>query len=349
MPITGHTRHRKIQIGKQSALLTAVPATRVLPYSGVPAVNLGYEADTADIGSIDPIIADYRTSIDATLPMTGKTNFNDLPYWYAGAFKGGVTPTTSGTAKTWAFQLASLTADDFDYFTLQQGNDNTNNWYQLVGSIVESMNISSPDNLGPFDITGTWRAADAKHKSSADSPVSGTVPTAALSVDSNPVRMFAADTQLFIDDAFGGIGGTQISDAVYAVRFSFTPEIDQKRFMNGSNTRFALAGYGRGPRVIELAVDFAETTQIIGTGSEMDKWFHNTPVNRFVELKTISSSLASAGIPYSNSLRMPLRYTTSEGGTRDNNTIITLTGRAYYDSDLGYALRASVVNTLASL
>lgn len=349
MPITGHTRHRAIQIGWQSALLTAVPATRRLPYSGVPNVNLGYEADTADVGSLDPIIADYRTAIDATLPMDGKANFNDLVDWYAGAFKGGVTPTGGGTAKTWVYQLASLTSDDFDYATLQQGNDNTSNWYQLIGSIVESFNLSSPDNLGPFDISGTWRAADARHKSSTDSPVSGTVPTTALSVESNPARMFAADTQLFIDDAFGDIGTNQISDAVYAVRFSFTPEIDQKRFMNGSNTRFALAGYGRGPRVIELAVDFAETSDIIGTGSETDHWFSNTPVNRFVELRTTAATFAQAGIPFSNSLRMPLRYTTREAGTRDNNTLVTLTGRAFLDSDLGYALRAAVVNTRATL
>lgn len=349
MAVIGSTRHRAIQIGKQTVLGTAVAATRRVPWSGVAAVDLGYEEDEADVGSLDPIMAPYRTALDATLPITGKTNFNDMPYIYGGALKGGVTPTGGGTAKTWTYQIASLTSDDFEYFTLQQGGtDSLNNWWQLSGSVVETFEIAAPDNLGPFDLTATWRAADAKNTSSTEYPVTGTVPTAGLNVDDSPIRMFAADTELFIDDAFGSIGGTKISDAVYAASLTFTGEPDQKRFMNGSNTRFALSGYTRGPRTIELSVTFAESADVVGTGSETDSWFASAPVERFVELKTTSRTYLQAGVPYSNSLRLPIRWMTREQGTRNNNTVVTLTGRAFYDSDLGYALKAVVINSLTA-
>lgn len=348
--VLASTRHRAIQIGKQTVLGTAVPATRRVPWSGVANVDLGYEEDEADVGSLDPVMAPYRTAIDATLPVTGKLNYNDLPYLYAGAFKGGVTPTGGGAAKTWTYQLASLTSDDFEYFTLQQGStDSANNWWQLVGSIVEAMEFTSPDNLGPFDMSATWRAADAKHKSSTDSPVSGTVPTTGLDVDANPVRVFAADTELFIDDAFGSLGNTKVSDAVYALTFSVQPTIDQKRFMNGSNTRFALAGYTRGPRVISVSATFAESSDIVGTGSESDDWFSDDPVNRFVRIKTTGRTFLQAGVPYSNTLDMPIRWMTREQDTINNNTVIRLTGNVYLDPDLDYALKAVVVNSLTAL
>jgi len=45
---------------------------------------------------------------------------------------------------------------------------------------------------------------------------------------------------------------------------------------------------------------------------------------------------------------MPLVYTTRADGEIGGNTTVTLTGTALYDSSLGYAIRAVVVNALTS-
>jgi hypothetical protein len=46
---------------------------------------------------------------------------------------------------------------------------------------------------------------------------------------------------------------------------------------------------------------------------------------------------------------VPVRLISAEDGEIDNNPVITFTYRGFYDSNLGYASRAVVDNTLASL
>jgi hypothetical protein len=344
--IQGFTRFRKWQVGKETTFGTPVAATRVLPYSGVLQANPNWTDPDVDTGSLDPIVAPFRTAIDATSTMTGKAAYNDLPYLYAATLKGGVTP-TGATAKTWTYQAASLTADPFETFTGQFGDDadtTLGGWAQPFGGTIEQLQLNGPDNLGAFDVNAQWRFADVNGW--GNHSLSGTVPTAALTVDANPTWMYLADTELFIDNTAGGIGVTKISDAVHNVSISVDNNLDQKRFANGSNTRFALAGYGRGARVIEVTVVFAKST---ATQAEAFDVFATSPINRYVEIKTTAPDIITGSTPYSNSIRVPLRYRTRADGDRNNNTIVTLVGRAFYDATLTYAIKAVCVNTLASL
>ena len=48
-------------------------------------------------------------------------------------------------------------------------------------------------------------------------------------------------------------------------------------------------------------------------------------------------------------MKMPLRYRTREDTDMNNNAVIDLVGRAYYDSTLTYAFKDVLVNTLAAL
>ena len=96
MSVPGVIRFRKWQVGAQSVFGTPVVATHVLPYSGVMVANPNWTDDTADVGSIDEIIAPYRVGIDATASITGNTNYNDLPYTWNGLLKGGGPNNTYG-------------------------------------------------------------------------------------------------------------------------------------------------------------------------------------------------------------------------------------------------------------
>jgi hypothetical protein len=355
MPILGgFTRFRKLQFGYQGSNFaahygTAVAASRVMPWSGVPDINRNATYADVDTGSLHKTQVPYYVRGDFTLPTSGELTYDDMPVLWNGALKANNAPTGGGTAKTWTFQPASIgTPDPLGLFTVEQGDDVVVDWFQLTGGLIETLTISGPDNMGPLTHSATWRFGKAASTGATDYPVSGTVPTPALSVDATPSYIELGDGELFIDDAFGGIGTTKISDALHSFELTITNNYDLKAFANGSNTKYQIHAIGRGEQEISLALQFAKTAQTVGTGSEADDWFSSTAVKRFVELRFTRDEIITGSTPYSMRIRMPLVYTTRTDGEIGGNTTVTLTGDALYDSDLGYAINSVVVNTLTS-
>ena len=73
---------------------------------------------------------------------------------------GVITP-TGGTAKTWTFQASSLTADPFDYYTDEWGDDVTTDWINAGGGTIDKLEIGFDDDLGAFDISADLIYANA--------------------------------------------------------------------------------------------------------------------------------------------------------------------------------------------
>lgn len=353
MPILegASTRLRKHQWGYQgsnvSTIRTPAVATRVIPLRGTPSVEPNLTFDDVDEGSLDPIQAPYYGPLDITESLSGMASFNDLPWYLSAAVKSGVSP-TGGTAKTWTFQAASLTADPLGYITEQFGDGVLTDWYQFFGGVAEEFTLSG-DATTPMEASLNMRFAGYASTGSTDKPVTGTVPTTGLTVDDEPTRVFLADAEVYIDDTAGGIGTTKIVDGLQSLELSISNSLDLKRPANGSNTRFQIAQYGRGEREITLTATWHKTSQTVGTGSESDDWMANTPTKRFIEVRITSPEIITGSTPYSANFRLPAFYTTREEGEQDNNTTVVLTARAVYDADLTYAFRGLVVNTLASL
>jgi hypothetical protein len=352
MPIQGFVRFRKHQFGRQSAWGNAEPATRAYPFSGVPSVNLNWIDPEGDFGSLFPIAAPYRGAPDLTANLNASVvNYNDLPLMLAGVFGNDEAPTGAGTGQTWVWTPAALTADPFDLFTYEFGDDVTTDWYQLTEGILTQLQFSGPEGLGPLTASMNWLFGAAASTGSTDSPVDGTVPTTGLTVDSAGIPVYLKDGTLFIDSSAATIGNTQISDALHSFEMTITVEVDQKRFVNGTQS-FDLSGYGRGSMLIETALTFAKTADTVGTGSESDAWFSDTAVDRFVRLSFESTAVAETGtpdIPYSFLIDLPMRYYTREEGESNGNTTIVLTGRSFYEAaTLTNAGEFTVVNTLAA-
>jgi hypothetical protein len=349
MPIQGLVRLRRHQFGRQAAFGDAVPATRAYPFGGTPDVNLNWTDPEGDFGSIDPIAAPTRGLPDISANLTAAVvNYNDLPLFLSGFFGGDESPVGAGTAKTWTHVPASLTADDFDHFTYQFGDDVTTDWFQLRDGVLTDFELSA-ENQGPLSGTLTWIFGHAASTGSTDNPVEGSVPTS-LSVDSAAIPVYLKDMSLFIDSTAGAIGGTQISDALHSFRMRASQEIDRKRFANGTQ-EFEINGYGRGARTLELECTFAKTDDTVGTGSESDAWMSDEAVDRFVRLEFTSTAVAQTGtpdIPYSWVVDIPLRYYTRAEGEIGGNTTVVLTGRAFYDETLTNAFDSTLVNTLAA-
>jgi hypothetical protein len=350
-PIVGFSRMRRHQFGAQSVLLTPVAATRRLGVRGVPTIEPNWtDQDEVDTGSIDPALPPYRTALDITQSLThSPLNFNDIPLLMSAGVIGGVSGSAVGAgAYTWTHAADSLAATTLDYFTDEFADDANNNdsgppedGMQLYGGIIETLNFSFGEDLGPWQASADWRFAGVN---------AHVTPTAGLQVSSNSTIAFGADTALYIDDTSGGIGGTQISDSLHSADITITNSIDVKRFANGSNSRFQVSGYGLAERVIEATFRFAKTSAIVAAlNSETVDWLSADPVNRYINLVTTSTAEAESGTPYSWDQRFSGTWRTRTDAEVGGNSVVELTLVGRYDAGLGYPYRSLATNTLATL
>jgi len=334
MAVQGFVRLRKHQFGKQTSFSSNAAATRALPFRGAIVYDPQREFPDVDEGSIDPVLAPFNGASSITSSLEGPLTFNDAPYLWAALVKGGVTA-TGATAKSWTFQAASLTADSFDYFTHEWGDDAQN----IIGGsgVLDSLELSFDEGLGAFQTSQDWVHARASF---------GTGLTGGLTIDDSPTWVYGADTEVYLDSVYSSIGTTKLTDSIRGVSVQVANNLDQKRYANGSNTRFQLAAYGRGAREITVTITAEEQPAILTEVATLD----DDPVpNRYIEVKTTSPVIITGATPYSHSVRVPARLISVDYGEIGGNATVTLTYRGFYDADLGYALRATVVNTLSAL
>jgi hypothetical protein len=143
----------------------------------------------------------------------------------------------------------------------------------------------------------------------------------------------------------GSIGITPM-DGLHSAVIRISNNIDRKRFHNGSNTRFQLAGYSRGPRQIELILTVAKTAAWVTERATFDD---NPRVNRYFKVSTTSTEIVSGVTPFRYDRLGAFRLFEVEDGDTNNNATMTLTYRGFYSATLGYAYRSVLVNNLATL
>ena len=336
MPIQGFRRFRRHQWGKQAAFGSNTTASRVLPWRGAIEVNPERTDPDVDVGSLDPVLAPHLgpQTVTASLEVPALA-YDDAPYFWSALLKESVV-TGGGANKTHTIQASSLTADDFPYFTDEWGDDVLTDYIIAGSGVADGGEIGFGDDLGAF--TGSLDMVYARAALCSS-------PTGGLVIDDTPQWIYGAHTEVFLDTVYSSIGTTKLTDAVHGATVRVTNNLDQKRFANGSNTAFQLAGYGRGAREIEVELVLAKTAATIAEACTLD----DSPVpERFIEIRTTSPETINAA-NYSQSIRVPGRLISRSDGEIGGNTTITLTYRGFYDADLGYPIRVVVVNGLAAL
>lgn len=339
--VGGGIRFRSHQVGTQTVLLTPVAATRVLPYRGAIVVNPNRTDIDVDTGSVDPVLPPSIGPIEYTGTWDGPkaTFYNDLPSIYAYGCKGGVTPTGSATGRIWTYTMASLTADVFDVFTDEWGDDlNATDGIQAYGGLIDSWTLGFGEDLGGWDVNAStiYTAANLQ-----------TARTGALTVDSSPIQVLGGQTQVYVDTAAGSIGTTMWIDAVRGASVNWQNNLDTKRFANGSNNQTKLGGYGRGPRVIEITITTGKNTLTMNERATIDD---SVVPNRYIQISSISPTVIAGGsTPYSLRQRYPARlYSVADGELQGNSTLV-FTYHAFYDTTLTYAALLTLTNARATL
>jgi hypothetical protein len=335
--IAGAVRQRFNQLGIQTVLNTAVTPTRRVPWRGVPVYNPNRTDPDVDVGSLDPVLAPYPMAVDTDWNPTGPLDFDNAAIRLSAALKGGVSPVTVLTASTWTYQVASLTSDVFDVYTVQQADDTeATDAITCFGGVIDTFEETLPEDGGPWTISDQWVFSGA---------TLGQNGTDGIVIDASPEWVFGTDTAFFKDSVAGSIGITPWAD-IHSASISIANNLDRKRFQNGSNTRFQLGGYGRGPRVIELVITASKNATAIAERATFD----DSPVpNRFFKVSTTSTEVASAGVPFRYDRLGAFRLFEVADVEVGNNAAIQFTYRAYYDATLGYAYRSVLVNTLSAL
>jgi hypothetical protein len=328
---------------------TKVEAARAYPFTGTPTVDLTWTDPDVDAGSIDPTAPPYRGAGEFTASLDDPSlKYNNLPLHLSAALGENEVPITGGGGQeTWTHKPPSTTAADPDLFTYQFGDDVLTDWFQLGDGLIETLEISgSREADTPLTATTTWRFGSAASTGSTDSPVTGTVPTAGLTVSTTDTMVYLKDAGIYIASTIAGIAAGQITDALHSFVLRVTNTWDLKRYANGDQL-FDIDAYALAERLIELECTWAKTADTVGTGSEADAWFSDTSVNRYVRLLFTSTEDAGTGVPYSWRVTMPLRYYTRAEGEIGGNSVVVLTGHAFYDpGDFDGVIESIVVNTL---
>jgi hypothetical protein len=209
--------------------------------------------------------------------------------------------------------------------------------------VVESFEITAPEGIGARSATANRRVGSARSTGSTDSPVTGTVPTAALSVSTTDKKVYLKDIGIYIASSAGGLGAGQVTDALHSFVLRGSGDIDEKRWANGAQS-FDANDIGRVSMQLELEATWSKTADIVGTGSEADAWFSDDAVNRYVRTIATSTAFAEGATPYSWQSTMPMRYYTREDGESGGNSVVTLNGHAFSDGSDYY--ESVLVNTL---
>ena len=347
MPIQGFVKSRAHQLGRQAAFGTPHAASRRYPLSGTPDVNLNWTDLEVDAGALITVAAPYRQAPTIGASLTDPAlAYNNLPLYFAGIFGGG--EAGAGTPDvTWEWEPDMLVPQEPDYFTYEFGDDVLTDWFQLTDGVLDSLTITAPEEgAGVLTAALNWQFMDAASTGSTDSPVVGTVPTPGLALDTDPTPVYLKDCKVYVDSTPGGLGGTQLTDAVHNFILTITAEIDQKRFANGTQS-FGADAVARVGYTIEIAMQYAKTDDTVGTGSEADAWFSDTAVARYVKVAFESTRDADTATPYTWYFSLPIRYYTRAEGAIGGNTTVTLTGHAFYEPDtIQNAFKTGVVNTL---
>ena len=193
-----------------------------------------------------------------------------------------------------------------------------------------------PEDLSPWTVSDDWVASGAVYGNR----------TGALSVNNAPIWAFGADTSFYLNSNAGAIGATQLVDAVRGATLTVANNLDQKRFANGSNTRFQLGAYGRGEREITLELVVEKTTQTIAEFITLDD---DPQPNRYIKIACNSTVVIGGTTTYKWEAFLPMRLMEVSDGEIGGNANWTFTYKGFYDSTLTYAMKFIAVNTQATL
>lgn len=321
-----------IQLGKESTHGTSVPATTRWMGSAMVKPILQTFSPKGQIGVLleNPMgsdtVAQKRTDITFEADLT----YEQILHVLMMCMKGGVTGTGASADKTWAF-APSYTADPaLESFTMDYRKAGSANWDEEITYVMGKS----------FEISGAI-GEDAKltceafgKSSSLGTAITGSI--AVPTVNYVPAQLF----KVYIDDTFGGLGGTQLSGDLVGFKFAFRSMAQPKQYLGDID----LAQHGLKTAGFDLELQ-AEYDASIDT--ERTKARNRT--RRYVRLEAVGAVLGGSNYKITIDAAMLHDGEHAPDGDRDGNDTATMKLKADYDSTNSLAARVTVINALSTL
>lgn len=316
------------QGGLETTPLTAVAATRKIYELGpVPEESRPKEHITQSRNTFieNFEVVETHALVDFSLEAPA-LSYNDLAWWLELCLKGGISPTGAGPyTRTYA---STSTTDDLKAATFEVADEISA--FQIPGSKVNTFEFKGK---GGVDGAGL---VSGKYDLIGQKLTPGHTMTAALSErDLRGTYMPFVQTQFYLDDAAGSIGGTEIGTLM---EFSIKGNNKISRLFFGGDSGYA-GGLRRNERYLEFmvkllfdATSYAEFT---------NKFRANT--GRYCQLKHTGAGTDTLTWKFYTKFEK-FEYPV-DGPVRQ----VGLLGRTVYDATLGYDWNAVLVNSVASI
>ena len=335
-PLPGNVRFRAFQAGAQPNWDTPVAATRRLPWRFNPTVDPHWTSPDVDTGTLDPAIAPYQMATDITGQLTGPLAADDAAALWALTL---CEPSTTGpvdSVYTHQFSPSGDTPDDYYLMTAEWGDDVAADQWQYISGIIDQLQLTFPQDLGPIQIQADTRFGSYAYPSAM---------TPGLDVDKSPDWLYTADTMLYINDSAATIGITPLVNTMHDASIQISRNTDVKRFANGSNAQFEAAGYAPGARTMQTTFNLGKTSQAL---AEVVKWLNADPQERFLTLDTTSRALIGAAGHPSQRIRFAGYWFTRQEQAVNSNATIQLVCNHIIDPALVSPIDVRVRNRIAT-
>jgi len=271
----------------------------------------------------------WRTFLQGPLSVSGTVegpaSFEDLPWWLEHGVKGGVSASgdAGATVAYTRVYAPSAATDDLASSTVEHGAPD--NPYKSTMVMLPDWSIR-----GDIDGEAAWMfSGNLIGKTfTKESSFTGSI--------SDRTREFikAAGTKLYVDDAGGSIGGTQVTAKFISFSLAWNNAVTTKRFMEDEDGISATIGRGARQVTGQIRLEF---------DSDTEKAKFRTGARRQIRIVREGSTIHTT-VKKKVQIDIPDAYwLTPSDDPRESNMTLTFGFRAYVGT-AGYPAQITVVN-----
>lgn len=335
MPGTNEDILLQAQSGIETVRGTNVPATRKVYAQITPSLTRPLSPFRNTTGTFQGRRRASYGRTKVAFSASDEATYQDLPWWFKFALKGGVTATTdAGVPPAYPYIFVpTIATDDLNSMTLEFNE--SGNPYETGQVMVNSWTLRmDADNDGEpawmFDaelIGRDWAT---------------TTFTAALA-NRTTEPILARGTKLYIDDAGGTLGATQKTGSLISCSISGNNNINYKAFAEDV-TYVAANKVGRGEQTFD-----AQFTFEFENDTEFAKYRNTVAAQRMIRLEQSGAAAIHDAVYPRMRLDMYGYWSSWSRGTRVNNLVATFGFQGFFDDTAARTFSAEVVNASATL
>jgi len=275
------------------------------------------------VANFDAVETHTKVEFDLEEPIL---SFQDLTWWLALAAEGGVTPTGAGPY-VWLFDNVG-TSDNLKSATFEV-SDGVGT-FQVPYALLETWEIAGKGGVNEAGVV-SGKFGFMAQKVTGSHTMTAALADRDLRGDYMPFHL----TQFYMDDAAGGIGGTENGTLM---EFSIKGANKFETLYFGGDSGY-YGNHRRDKRTVEVMVKllFDATSY----AEFEDRYQANT--GRFCRLKIANG--ASRDFKFDFYTKMEKFEWPEDGATR----AVTLMGQTIYDPTLGFDWQISLTNSVASI